>query len=139
TTRDAERWQELCYGPEPDGMHFAAILRADGRMRPETTRSLLRGGIADQRRVVATSPVPLALINGADDPIMRVKYLEKLAYANLWEERSHLIAGAGHAPFLSHPNSFNVLLHRFASDMARRFPAPYLIEKGQAPLSPSAF
>lgn len=124
TTRDAEHWQRLCYGPEPDGMNFAAILRADGRMRPETTRSLLKGGIADQRRVVETSKVPLALINGTEDPIVRVSYLSTPAYANLWEGRPHLIAGAGHAAFLSHPNSFNVLLHRFASEMSRNVPAP---------------
>jgi pimeloyl-ACP methyl ester carboxylesterase len=133
TTRDAERWQRLCYGPDHDGMHFAAILRADGRMRPEITRSLLKGGVANERQVVETSPVPLAMINGADDPILRVKYLHKPNYANLWEGRPHLIAGAGHAAFLSHPNSFNVLLHRFASEMARRFPGPYQTNK--APVS----
>jgi len=137
TTRDAERWQRLCYGPEADGMDFAAILRADGHMRPETTRSLLKGGIADQRRVVETSPVPLALINGAADPILRVDYLERPAYANLWDGRSHLIPGAGHASFLSHPNSFNVLLHRFASEMALRFPGPYQTDK--AKVSPPDF
>ncbi len=137
TTRDAERWQELCYGPEPDGLHFAAILRADGRMRPETSKSLLSGGISDQRRLVAKSPVPLALVNGAMDPILRVKYLKTLAYANLWEGRSHAIAGAGHAPFLSHPNRFNLHLHRFASEMAIHFPGPYQVEK--MPISAADF
>lgn len=131
TTRDAERWQHLCYGPQNDGMHLAAILRADGRMRPEISKSLLKGGVADERRVVETSPVPLAMINGAEDPIVRVKYLHKPAYANLWEGRPHLIPGAGHAAFLSHPNSFNVLLHRFATEMARRFPGPYQTDKAR--------
>ena len=129
TTRDAERWQELCYGPEPDGLHFAAILRADGRMRPETSKSLLSGGMQDQRQLVATSPVPLAQVNGADDPILRAKYLQTLRYANLWEGRSHTIAGAGHAPFLSHPNRFNLHLQRFATEMAIRFPGPYRADK----------
>ncbi len=131
TTRDAEHWQSLCYGADADGMHFAAILRADGRMRPETTKSLLKGGIADQRRVVETSPVPLALVNGDKDPIVRVKYLDHLAYANLWDGHPHLIEGAGHAAFLSYPNSFNMLLHRFASDMARRFPGPYQMDRSE--------
>lgn len=129
TTRDAERWQELCYGPEPDGLHFAAILRADGRMRPETSKSLLNGGIADQKQLVAKSAVPLAQVNGAEDPILRAKYLKTLAYANLWEGRSHTISGAGHAPFLSHPNRFNMHLNSFASEMAIRFPGRYQADK----------
>lgn len=129
TTSDAMAWEAMCYGPEPDGMHFAAIVRADGRMRPQTSKSLLRGGLSDQRRIVEQSPVPLALINGAADPIVRLKYLNTLSYANLWEGRSHAISNAGHAPFLSHPSEFNVLLHRFASDMARRFPGPYHVGK----------
>ena len=137
TTRDAERWQRLCYGPDADGMDFAAILWADGRMRPEVSKSLLKGEVADERQVVETSPVPLAMINGAEDPILRVKYLQKPAYANLWEGRPHLIPGAGHAAFLSHPNSFNVLLHRFASEMALRFPGPYQTDK--AKVSPPDF
>jgi pimeloyl-ACP methyl ester carboxylesterase len=121
STRDAERWQRLCYGPEADGMHFAAILRADGRVRTETNRSFQRGGTTDQRRTVETSRIPLAMINGADDPIVRRGYLDTVAFSNLWEKQLHAIEGAGHTPFLSHPNSFNVLLLRFASDMSRRF------------------
>ncbi len=129
TTRDAERWQKLCYGSEADGLHFAAILRADGRMRPETSKSLLSGGISDQKRLAASSPVPLALINGDLDPILRVRYLKTLRYANLWEQRSHAILDAGHAPFLSRPDRFNEILHRFASEMAVGFPGPYQLEK----------
>ncbi len=136
STKDALHWQELCYGPNPDGLHFASILRADGRMRPETSRSVVKGGVANQRRVVETSPVPLAMINGKNDPIMRLKYLDTLRYANLWEGQQHVIDGAGHSAFLSHPEAFNTVLSRFADEMAMQFPGPYLAEKLQ--VSPDA-
>lgn len=126
STRDAQAWEHLSYGPNPDGTHFAAIVRADGRMRPETSRSVTHGGIANQRRVVETSPVPIAMINGSDDPVMRLGYLDTIRFANLWEGRHHVIAGAGHSGFLSHAESFNALLARFGGDMAQRFPGPYI-------------
>jgi len=135
TTRDAMRWEKMCYGPNPDGLHFASILRADGRMRPYTNRSVLKGGIANQRRVAETSAVPLAMVNGSDDPIMRLSYLDSLRYANLWERRQHIIAGAEHAAFLSHPDSFNPLLGRFATDMARMYPGPYEANRDQFSVS----
>lgn len=131
TTSDALRWQDICFGPNPDGMHFAAILRADGRMRPETSRSLTNNGTSNQRQTVERSSIPLAMINGRNDPVLRLSYLKTLRYGNLWEGQQHVIEGAGHTPFLSHPNSFNVLLNRFASEMALRFPGPYLAEKRQ--------
>ncbi len=134
STRDALAWQELCYGPNADGLHFAAILRADGRMRPETSRSVMKGGTANQRRIVETSPVPIAMINGSDDPVMRLSYLKAIRYANLWEGRQHVIAGAGHSAFLSHAEGFNALLARFAGEMAQRFPAPYIATP--MPISP---
>ncbi|WP_084619917.1 alpha/beta fold hydrolase [Devosia chinhatensis] len=134
TTRDALKWQELCFGPNPDGLHFAAILRADGRMRPETSNSLLHGGISNQRRVVETSPVPIAMINGSHDRVMRLNYLDTIAYANLWSGRQHVIEGAGHTGFLSHPELFNAVLVRFAGEMATLVPGPYVSER----LPPSA-
>lgn len=120
TPRDAVRFARLCFGAHADEHHIASILRADGRMRPRANRSLMRGDSADQKRVVETCPVPLAMVNGADEPVVRLGYIGGLAYADLWEDTCHQIPGAGHAPFFTAPHTFNVLLQRFAADMDLR-------------------
>jgi pimeloyl-ACP methyl ester carboxylesterase len=83
-------------------------------------RSMMRGDGADQRQTVETSPVPVAIVNGAGDPITRASYLQSLEPASLWENKPHTIAGAGHAPFWETPNVFNGLLHRFMESVALR-------------------
>ena len=115
TRREAERFARLCFGAQAAPDHIAAILRADGEMRVRMTRSIMRGEGANQRHTVETSPIPLAMVNGADDPAIRTGYVAGLDYGNLWERQCHLIPDCGHAPFLAAPNRFNALLHRFAT------------------------
>lgn len=124
STHDAERFARLCFGPDLEDYHLAAIVRADGRMRSHFGASLLRGDGADQRHIVETSPIPLALVNGEHEPMVRLSYLDAIDYANLWEGRPHVIAGAAHAPFLTHPNAYNALLHRFAAEIGLRTSRP---------------
>lgn len=117
STHEADRFERLCLGSAADGTFLPTILRADGRMRPIVNRSMMRGEGADQRRIVEASPLPLAVVAGAEDPIPRLSYLAGLDYANLWEGQVHVIADTAHAPFLEAPNAFNALLHRFASHL----------------------
>lgn len=114
--RDIRRFGELCFGPDPEPAFLAAIRRADGRLRAEFFRSLLRGDFADQKRLVETSPVPVAIVNGERDPFVRLAYVQHLHYAALWRERCHLIPATGHAPFWHSPELFNPLLAAFAHD-----------------------
>jgi pimeloyl-ACP methyl ester carboxylesterase len=122
--RDAEEAARVIYGPDATEARIKAILETDGAIRPRVNRSFAQGDRANQARVVETSMIPLAVVNGADDPLVRVSYFDDVAYANLWERRAFRIEGAAHVPFLSHPNSFNAILYRFASDMALRETLP---------------
>lgn len=118
--RDAERYARLCYGEDAEPWMIEAILRTDGRIRPTVMKSMMRGEGADQKLAVETAEVLVAMVNGANEPIARLGYLESLSYRQLWEERCHVIPGAGHAPFLQTPQMFNALLHRFAEDVKLR-------------------
>lgn len=118
--RDAERFMRLCFGASGSERFLADIQRADGRARVHFMRSLLRGEATDERRFVETSAVPVAMINGADDPIVRRSYIEHLDYAALWRDTCHAIPGAAHAPFVEQPQAFNRLLHLFLRDLAIR-------------------
>jgi pimeloyl-ACP methyl ester carboxylesterase len=72
----------------------------------------------DQRRIVETARVPLAIVNGAKDAFINADYFATVAYANLWDGRVHSLDGLGHAPFWEAPQRFNPLLERFIVETA---------------------
>ncbi|HEV7276897.1 MAG TPA: alpha/beta fold hydrolase [Devosiaceae bacterium] len=117
SARDATRFHNLCFGDDGSPTFLKAIERADGRARPIVFRSMMRGECADQKQAVERAGVPIAMINGAHDPIVRLGYLSALSYRMLWDERCYVIAGAGHAPFWSAAGAFNELLGRFLPDV----------------------
>jgi pimeloyl-ACP methyl ester carboxylesterase len=79
---------------------------------------MLAGLGKDQKRSVEHADVPIAVVNGIHEPFARLDYLSGLAWSNLWRDRCHVIADAGHAPFLEKPEEFNMLLAAFLRDVA---------------------
>ena len=119
TDRDESRFLALCFGHEEQPPFRAALHRADGRVRPNFVRSILRGEGADEARAVEVSGVPVAVVNGADEPVARLGYVAGLAYGNLWRGQCHIIPDAGHSPFWQKPYLYNGLLHDFVEDVIR--------------------
>lgn len=117
--RDVERFERLCFGDAGTPEFRELVRRADGRVRSIFFRSILRGDGADQRRTVEQAQVPIALVNGANEPIAKLGYLASLNIAELWDGQSHVIPGAGHSPFWQAADAFNPLLARFADDVAK--------------------
>lgn len=115
--RDVERYAQLCFGDTLPPFALDDIRRTDGQTRAILSRSLMRGEAADQKRAVEHANVPVALVNGQHDPLMRVSYLSTLDIPQLWDGRVHLLEGAGHAAFLDQPGRFTALLARFASEV----------------------
>lgn len=118
SAREADRFAHLCYGELFNDEALADVMRADMRIRPVLNRSLVQGPGPSQKTIVETSPVPLCVINGARDPIIRLKYFDTLRFANLWDGQCHTLDDAGHLAFLSAPHRFNAIVHRFASEVA---------------------
>ncbi len=114
--RDAERYAQLCYGDNVAPELIEAIRRTDGRARVFLSRSMMRGDGGDQRITVEQATVPVALVNGEHDPIVRLSYVASLNYATLWDGHTIMVDGAGHAAFRDKPERVNALLMRFASD-----------------------
>jgi pimeloyl-ACP methyl ester carboxylesterase len=124
TERDTQRFFELCFHGNGGPEDLAAVQRADGRLRPVFVRSMMRGEGVDQRRVVEETSVPLAIINGADEPFARLSYVRSLLYRRLWDGYCYEMEGAGHAPFIDLPGAFGDLFLRFAGDVAAEADAP---------------
>lgn len=116
--REVFRFARTCLGDHREPLFLDMIARTDRRARPLLFRSMMKGVGVDQRHVVESTPVPVAVINGANEPFAKLDYVASLAYANLWQGRCIVIAGAGHAPFWDTAERFNPILGCFLADMA---------------------
>jgi len=110
-------------GVPADPAMRAAVLRADGRARAIMFAGLFTGKASDQRQIVETTNVPIAVANGADDPIVNVEYVNTVRYRNLWDNHCYVLRGAAHTPFFEVPEAFNAIQLRFFDDMAKRMAA----------------
>lgn len=97
-----------------------AIARTDGRARSHVFATIFNGATADQQALAQNTTVPLAIVNGAEDPIVNLNYVNGLTYASLWEKHCFVLRGEGHAPFLTSPHIFNPILGRFLKDTAKK-------------------
>ena len=132
---DGQRFYEMCYHGAGDPTFLQSIRRADGRVRSAVSKSLLKGDVADQKQVVEEASVPIAIVNGASEPVARLSYLAGLRYRTLWGNVCHIIPDAGHAPFWDQPEIFNDLLGRFAADVVAK---PAATTPTELPLARSA-
>jgi len=92
-------------------------LRTQMRRRQAPRLAALAGGLdilqrADLRALAARITVPTLLIHGSRDRLVPATASEYLA-RNIAGSRREVIAGAGHAPMLSHPDRFDSVLREF--------------------------
>lgn len=91
--------------------------RADGRFRPLMLQSVAAGLDLDGREIAATSPLPLAVVSGADEPFVNNAFLTSIDYCNLWDGKVHVLEGLAHMPFWQAPERINPLLARFLAEV----------------------
>lgn len=85
----------------------ANINRTDGRTRYYMITKL---GVVDwprQMRMLCDGTLPLAILNGADDPFLDHGYIDGLEYGRIWSGAPHNIPDGKHAPFFNQPDLFN--------------------------------
>ncbi|CDL81295.1 alpha/beta fold hydrolase [Xenorhabdus szentirmaii] len=92
---------------------FEAVARTDGLARKYMFEFFLSPQATDQKLLVETSEIPLAIVNGAGDPFINADYINSLSYRNLWKEKVIRLAGVDHAPFWEAPERFNPVLLEF--------------------------
>lgn len=126
---EIEEFVQAIFGASAEPFLRDAVGRADGRFRRCLFEAARANAGTDQRTTVETSTVPLAVVDGAADRIVKLDYFDNIAYANLWEGRCLRLAGAGHAPFWERPDRFDPVLERFLQDLksgrAVRVPGDY--------------
>jgi len=93
------------------------ILATDGVARAGMASSVGQGRFADEIAIVAALRQPLAIVQGADEQLVRLGYLRKLSIPALWRGQVQVIPGAAHAPHLEAPQQFATLLTAFIDSL----------------------
>jgi pimeloyl-ACP methyl ester carboxylesterase len=114
---DIQGFVQAIFGDSAEPFLRDAVARTDGRFRQRLFEAARAGEGDDQRLIVESSPVPLAVVNGGADPVVNLDYFDTVNYANLWEGRCYRLAGLRHAPFWEAPGEFNPVLERFLKDV----------------------
>ncbi|GLY85156.1 alpha/beta fold hydrolase [Actinoallomurus iriomotensis] len=111
----AEFAGQITVSPPPEWA-VEDVRRTDGRARRIMFASFSAGHDSDQKALVAQSPLPLAIIDGRDDPFIGHDYIASLTYAALWRGTPTVLEGRRHAAFLEDPSRYDELLRAFLHD-----------------------
>lgn len=116
TDEDVQQYADHMYGlskPIPKKL-MDNIKRTQGAVRTGILGNFMTPGSAHgQKTVVATSKVPIAVLQGKNDSFMGLEYLESLKWNSLWRDKVAVVQGAGHAPFWEKPEEYNNLILEF--------------------------
>ena len=93
------------------------FVRAHPPIRAQIGAALMSGRMLDERRVVAELEIPLAILNGGDDPLMNTAWLDALVAPTLWRAEVQVVPKAGHFAQSDHPAAFNTLFEAFVGEV----------------------
>jgi len=116
---DVEHYARATCGEPFEPFLLEAVARTDGRARRMMFEKFAGGSGRDQSAIVAAAPMPIAVVNGANEPFVNTDFVAQVKFANLWEGRTHLIENSGHAPFWDAPERFNAVFARFLESVDR--------------------
>lgn len=102
------------YAPIPDFI-LEDFRRTDGNARACLGAVAQAGGLADEVEIVRNLKIPLAIVQGGEEQIVDLGYLQRLPAPTLWRGAVQVVAGAGHSTQWERAETFNALLDAFAS------------------------
>ena len=118
TPEQAERFARTVFGADFERFMLLAIERTDREFRSTLFAAADRGAGINQRDALATTRLPTAIVNGNDDQIINLDYVESVPYSNLWRGKCFRISSASHSPFWETPDFVNFLLSNFLTDLS---------------------
>lgn len=90
-----------------------AVRRTDGRARAYMITKLSIIDWPRQMRMLAEGRIPIAILNGNDDPFLNHPYIAGLKYGNLWKGAPQDIQDGKHAPFFNRTDAFDLSYFSF--------------------------
>ncbi|MGL3210704.1 alpha/beta fold hydrolase [Bradyrhizobium sp. BR 1433] len=110
---DCQRYVRAMMGTNrASPVHLRAATVTDGNARYWMVRNGMAGVGADEVQTVGTDERPLAILQGARDPFLKIDYVQGLRYRNIWRGGPVLL-DAGHAPHWQVPATFNRHMREF--------------------------
>ncbi|MBR0794499.1 alpha/beta hydrolase [Bradyrhizobium jicamae] len=115
-----EEWMQSAFAPgysprpsfaDPD------FRRTDGNARGCLGASVQAGRFADEVEIVRNLKIPLAIVQGGEEQIVDLGYLQRLPAPTLWRGQVQVIEGAGHATQWERAEAFDRTLDAFASSV----------------------
>jgi pimeloyl-ACP methyl ester carboxylesterase len=104
------------YKPIPDFL-VEDFRRTDGNARACLGASAQSGGLVDEVAIVGDMKIPLAIVQGREEQIVDLGYLQRLPAPTLWRGTVQVIDGAGHSPQWEQAGAFNEMLDAFAASV----------------------
>lgn len=127
TEGEAKQLAITVFGYDFEPFMLAAISRTDRLFRSTLFAAAKNGSALYQRDIVIATKIPTAIVNGADDDLVNLNYIESIPYGNLWHDRCFKIPFTCHAPFWQDPSTVNAILDEFLTELkfARTYGCPH--------------
>lgn len=104
-------------GSEEKKFLVDAILATDKGARFLYPQSIINGIGQNQCDIIAKWDKPIAVVAGENDIAINYDYVRnELHFKNLWRNKVHVLANAGHAVILDQPEAFNLVIKEFVED-----------------------
>ena len=117
---EIEEWLKSVFAPgyAPIPSFIAADFRnTDGNARGYLGASVQGGRFADEVEIVRNLKIPLAIVQGGEEQIVDLGYLQRLPAPTLWRGQVQVIEGAGHATQWEKAEAFDKIVDEFASGL----------------------
>lgn len=121
TRREARRYATHATAPKSLESLFMHknLGRTDGRARFYMITKLTIVDWPRQMSMLRDGSVPLAILNGDDDPFLNHEFIAGIDYGDIWKGEPTNISNGRHAPFFNKPEAFNAELEAFIDAKAR--------------------
>jgi pimeloyl-ACP methyl ester carboxylesterase len=120
TPEVAQQFARFVSGDDFEPFMQRAIERADREFGSKPFASAKRGAGGNQRAMLALTTTSTVSVNGENDRIINLDYIDSVPVANLWRGKCYRIPDAAHSPFWDVADIVNRLLADFLKELASR-------------------
>ncbi len=94
-----------------------SIIKTDPKFRKAIGESVNNGKFANEKMIIESLDIPVAIFHGEFDRLVNLEYLKNLNIKHLWGNKIHLIENAGHCCQLENADIYNHLLKKFVASL----------------------
>ncbi|UZE46717.1 alpha/beta hydrolase [Rhodopseudomonas sp. P2A-2r] len=120
TSEEAQQFARAVFGNDFEPFMQIAIERTDRQFRSKLFAAAKQGAGVNQREMLNLTNTSTAIVNGENDQIINLDYVDSVPYANLWRGKCFRISKATHSAFWEVPHVVNLLLSDFLKELTGR-------------------